>query len=337
MGNSKFIQSVLDFFKRIFKYSPTNVALPLQEVLADGRPAPVKRKVSLVIYDPMIPTQGNRRLSQVMGWNDADRLVADMIADLREISYGYANFEIVERVLVNEFPVKADGFAYTGEEYLRCMRQGSGFHQPDAVDYERIVIDQNLAEKVRSGAIDECWTISFPYAGFYESRMAGPNPFWCNAPGLDNSQASGKRYIIMAFNYERGVGEMLESMGHRAESIMDYVFRNTSPANNLYRRFIRHEKTHPGQAEVGTVHYAPNSRQDYGWGNPAPVQTRCRNWASYPDLSGTPIVLDCQEWGNGNIRLHHQWWFKLMPHLAGSTNGIFNNWWEYVIDPNKTR
>jgi hypothetical protein len=338
MSSSNLINSIVAFFRRLLGQGGAPLPPPPpSEVLPDGKPAPVKRKVSLVIFDPLIPTQGSRRLSHVMGWNDADRLVAEMITDLCEVSHGYANFEIVERVLVNEFPLKADGFAYTGEEYLRCMRQRSGYHQPDAVDYERIIIDQNLAEKVRSGAIDECWTISFPYAGFYESRMAGPNAFWCNAPPLENSQASGRRYIIMAFNYERGVGEMLESMAHRAESIMDYTYRNTSAVHNLYKRFIRHQKTHPGQAEVGSVHFAPNSVKDYDWGNPTPVQSSCRNWANFPDLSGLPVVVDCHEWGNGDIREHHKWWFKLMPHLAGSANGVYNNWWEYIVDPNKVR
>lgn len=335
MSSTNWIQSILALLRRLLgQGSPP---LPPTDVLLDGRPAPVTRKVCLIIIDPIITTQGSRRLSQVMGWNDADRLVDDLIADLCEVSHGYANFEIVERVLVNEFPIKADGYAYTGEEYLRCMRQRSGFHQPDAVDYERILFEQNLAQKVQSGAIDECWTVSFPYAGFYESRMAGPNAFWCNAPALENSEASGRRYIIMAFNYERGVGEMLESMGHRAESILETTFRNTPAALNLYKRYIRHQKSHPGQAEVGSVHYAPNSRQDYDWGNPTPVQSKCRSWAKFPDLTDPPVVVDCQEWGNGDIRAHHKWWFKLMPHLAGSANGIYNNWWEYIVDPNKVR
>lgn len=338
MSSPNIIQSLLDFLQRLLGQGPLAPGpLPQADELPDGTPAPVKRKVSLLIFDPIITTQGGRRLSHVMGWNDPNRMVADLIMDLCEISNGYTNFEIVEHILVNEFPIKADGFAYTGEEYLHCWRKGSGFHQPDAVDYERIISDYQLAEKVKSGAIDEVWTIGFPYAGFYESRMAGPDAFWCNAPPIENSQTSGRRYIIMAFNYERGIGEMLESMGHRAESILEHTYRRTSPANNLYKRFIRTHKSHPGQAEVGTVHYAPNSRQDYEWGNSTPVQTSCRSWLKFPDLSDQPVVLDCREWGNGDIRDHHKWWFQRMPHLAGSSNGIYNNWWAYIVDPNLVR
>ena len=145
-------------------------------------PAANARKVSLIIYNPTIPASGGRRLTQVLGWNDSDRLVNEFIADLREVSNGKANFEIVERIEIDAFPRKQDGFRYTPEEYLECMRSGRGFHQPDDVDYLDIIRQNDLIDKVRTGTIDEAWTVSFPYAGFYELRMAGPGAFWCNAP-----------------------------------------------------------------------------------------------------------------------------------------------------------
>jgi hypothetical protein len=40
------------------------------------------------------------------------------------------------------------------------------------------------------------------------------------------------------------------------------------------------------------------------------------------------------EWGNGDIREHHLWWFRHFPHIIGEANSIPWNGWEYVIDPN---
>ncbi len=197
------------------------------------------------------------------------------------------------------------------------MHTRRGFHQPDGVDYASLLNEHHIFEKINADEIDEVWTISFPWAGFYKSRMAGPGAFWCNAPPLPDSGEAARRFIIMAFNYERGVGEMLESYGHRAESILSHVFQAVSEPENLWKRFTRHEKTHPGQAEVGNVHFAPNSRRDYDWGNSTPVLSRCRNWQQFPDLSASPQWVDCREWGNGDIRAHHRWWFSLMPHTAG--------------------
>ncbi len=303
----------------------------------DQTPEAVTRKVSVVIYNPLIPGTSGQRLTDVLNWNDPDRMVSALIEDLREVSHGYALYEIVERKEINTFPLKEDGFRYTPEEFLRCWRAGSGFHQPDAVDYNDILKQNNLIEKVQTGVIDEVWTVSFPYAGFYESRMAGPGSFWCNAPPMETADPAGRRFVIMAFNYERGVGEMIESFGHRAESILAQVFRNTPDEENLWKRFTLYDKIAPGRAEVGNVHFAPNSQRDYDWGNPTPVPSRSRNWKRFPDLTGDPVTMNCREWGDGDIRAHHRWWFNLMPHVFGQYRGISFNWWEYIVNPNQVR
>jgi hypothetical protein len=185
--------------------------------------------------------------------------------------------------------------------------------------------------------IDEFWLFAFPYAGYYESIMGGPGAFWCNAPPLTQTAHASKRFVIMGFNYQRGVGEMLEAFGHRAESIMKHTFRHERGDDNLWERFFRHEHKNPGQAEVGWMHYAPNSARDYDWGNKRPVLSRWRTWRNFPNLEGEAELVDCRDWGNGDIRLHHKWWFELLPHITGSADGIAYNWWQYIADPDKVR
>jgi hypothetical protein len=210
-----------------------------------------------------------------------------------------------------------------------------GFHQPDAVDYLRLVREFNMIERVNSGEIDEVWLFGFPYAGYYESHMGGPGAFWCNSPALKGTEHADRRFIIMGYNYERGVGEMLENLGHRAESIMRHVYRNYKGRHeNLWEKFAQYDQTHPGKAEVGIMHFAPNSTRDYEWGNKTQVLSRCDNWLKFPDLSAPPRMVDCSDWGHGEIRKHHKWWFERLPHITGSANGIGYNWWEYIIDPN---
>ncbi len=301
---------------------------------AGGAPAPLSPKVEMIVFDPRLPAQGNQLLSQALGWQDPGNLAATYIDDLRSASHGYLNYQIVQRTDVDAFPVKKDGFAYTPEGYWQAWTTGSGFHQPDAVDYLRILADHNLAAKINNGVIDEVWLFGMPYAGFYESIMVGPGSIFCNAPPLPLGSVS-RRFVIMGFNYQRGVGEMLEAFGHRAESILAHVFRNAPPAANLWTRFTRYEKAHPGQAECGNVHFAPNSQSDYDWGNTTPVLSRCRNWDAFPNLSAAPILVDCNEWGGGDIRLHHLWWLAKFPHITGSADGVAYNWWQYVADPNQ--
>lgn len=302
----------------------------------DGRSAvePVVKRVSLIIHNPTIPSAGGQKLSQVLGWNNPDQLCEAFIDDLREISYGYANYEIVERIEVDKFPLKADGFVYQADSFVQLWRKRGLFHRPDGVNYHALLAEFDMVAKVDRSDIDEFWLFAFPYAGYYESIMAGPGAFWCNAPPLAQTASASRRFVIMGFNYERGVGEMLESYGHRAESIMEQVFRHKHGRDNLWKRFIRHDHSHPGRAEVGNMHYAPNSQRDYDWGNRRRVPTRCSTWHNFPDLAGDTQEVDCRAWGHGDSREHHKWWFRHLPHVGGSSAGIAHNWWQYILDPN---
>lgn len=310
---------------------------PSEKEPAGNPPAPVTRKVLAVTYNPKIKSAGGRTLLQVMGWNDPDQLIPGHIADLKQASYNYANYEVAERIEVDGMPVKADGFVYDPDEFVRLMKAGTGFHEADAVDYYRILKDFDIITKINRGAIDEVWLFAFPYAGFYESIMVGPGAFWCNAPPLKNTGEANRLFIIMGYNYQRGRGEMLENIGHRAESIMAHTFRNKKGDDNLWERFTRYDKTHPGQAEVGIVHYAPNSERDYDWGNKKKVLSRAHVWKKFPKLEGEPAQMDTNDWGKGDTLAHHIWWFQHFPHLTGGANGVAYNWWKYVIDPNTVR
>jgi hypothetical protein len=297
-------------------------------------PDPVTRKVLMITHNPKLHSKGGRTLKEHFGWNDPHILAQGYIDDVRGCSYGYANYEIAEQLVVESYPVKRDGFRYTEDSYLEAWRTRR-FHDPDGVDYLALVHEFQMIEKINSGAIDEVWLFGHPYGGYWESIMAGPGAFWCNAPPLAGTEHANRQFVIMGFNFERGVGEMLEDLGHRAESILYKVFEKTRGEDNLFERFTRYHQKHPGRAEVGNVHFAPNSQRDYDWGNPTPVPSRCDSWYQFPDLSVQPRTVTCAEWGNGDIREHHRWWFRHFPHIAGEAKGISWNWWEYVIDPNR--
>ncbi len=335
------MSSIIDFLRDLFR-PPSGEQHPLDTSPApmpssspqQGKPAPVHPRVLAIVHNPVMRTHSGRKIQEVYRWNDPDALAQEYIEDIRKISYGYANYQIVERLEVDSFPLKKDGYRYTDESFSKAW-QARQFHQPDAVDYLELVREFNMIEKINADAIDEVWLLGFPYCGYYESIMAGPNALWCNAPALQGTEHASRRFVIMGFNYERGVGEMLENLGHRAESMMSKIYSVASKEANLWERFTRYDLKNPGLAECGNVHFAPNSVKDYDWGNPRQVPSRCDTWLNFPNLNGTPRSVNCRDWGNGDIRAHHQWWFQHFPHVSGSINGVSMNWWEYVIDPNK--
>ena len=311
-----------------------------QEPQAPQRPLDgwhVTPKVLVLIHDPVVEARGGQKLHELMGWNDPDELARRYIEDLRRASGGMVEYEVAERVEVDGYPVKADGFVYTDDSYLAGWEQQAEWHQPDGVDYEAVLEEFEVYRKVEAGLVDEVWLFGAPYFGYYESLMVGQGGYWCNSEPLTDVDCE-RLFVVMGFNYERGVGEMLEDLGHRAESILWHVFGSWEPVEtHAWNRFTLYDQIAPAKAACGNVHFAPNSESDYDWGNPRVVESTCEDWLYYPDLQGRRRQVSCDGWGGGDIEKHHVWWFDHFPRAPGETDGIANNWWRYVADLNGDR
>ena len=324
---------------RFFPFFRRKPSLSTQPSIApdssEEPPRPTVLRTLLILYDPVVELATGKKLLEYMRWNRVEQLTEGFISDISQVSSGLVRYQITEKIEVDEFPVKADGFSYDAPTYIKMWRRTIQPHMPDEADYHSIVNRFNILQRVAQGEIDEVWLFGFPYAGFYESRMAGPGAFWCNAPPLNHTDPAGRRFVIMGFSYERGVGEMLENMGHRAESIMEKTFEKLSGDDNLWRRFTRYDKTHRGRAALGNVHFAPNSERDYDWGNTSTVLSESDDWLyNFPDFKGVKRPVTAAEWGHGDTRKHHRWWMKHFPKTKGRKNGIYHNWWQYIADPN---
>lgn len=321
------------FFEELFNwFKPAQTKYPADSL---NEPAHITQcKVLALVYDPIMDPATGVTLSQQQNWHRPVDLISGFMADLLQISGGMARYQVVQRIDINEFPAKTDGFQYTPQLYMSTLRGMAAPHMPQEANYNAILGKYNILQRVARNEIDEVWIFGFPHAGFYESTMAGPGAFWCNAPPLANTDASKRRFVIMGFSFERFIGEMLESYAHRAESIMDRAFAKTTGDANLWKRFNRYDKVAPGRAACGSVHFAPNSQQDYDWGNLTPVQSECYDWRlNFPNFKGDVRTVNSSEWGQGEIRAHHLWWFNHFPRVAGRKNGIHNNWWQYVANP----
>ena len=330
----------MDFLKSLFasqpKASPPLISQPaLVNDSADEPPQVTVLKTLVIVYDPVVEASTEAKLSQYMHWNSVEELAKGYMSDLLQVSGGLVRHQIVQRIDVDAFPAKVNGYQYDAETYLKVVRGESRPYMPQEADYHAIIERFNILESIATNEIDEVWVFNFPHAGFYESIMGGPGAFWCNAPPLRNTGSALRRFVIMGFSYERGVGEMLENLGHRAESIMEKTFESLPEDGNLWKRFTRHEKTHPGRAALGNVHFAPNSDRDYDWNNPATVVSECDDWLyNFPNFKGTTREVSAADWGHGDIREHHKWWLNHFPKTAGRRNGIHNNWWQYIMNPN---
>jgi len=339
------IESIIAFFSSLFGTKPkppapppAPPATPRPTVPPDSTTEPAQiviSKVLVIVYDPVVDSATGKRLSEHLRWSRADDLITNYMDDITETSKGLARYQIVQREEVDEFLPLSDGFSYSIDSYLSVFRRTTPQHSPEWLDYNAFLARFNILQRVANNELDEVWVFAFPHAGMYESVMAGRKAFWCNAHPLPETDNCPRRFVIMGFSLERGVGEMFEAFTHRCESIMTKVYQPTIGDANLYERFSRYDKKNPGEAECGTVHFAPNSERDYDWKNERYVASKCDDWYNFPDFTGATRQVNCEEWGNGDIRLHHLWWLDHFPRVSGRTNGIAHNWWQYVIDPNR--
>ena len=332
----------MSFFNSFFRKRRTS-QLPLNQPVVspqnlDEPPHVTVLRTLVIVYDPVVDPIRNKKLSEYMRWNRVEDLAKGFMSDILEVSGGLARYQIVQRIDVDGFPAKVDGYQYDAQRYLNVVRGAAPPYMPQEANYYAIIDRFNILQRVAADEIDEVWVFNFPHAGFYESIMAGPGAFWCNAPPLKNTEVAGRRFVIMGFSYERGVGEMLENMGHRAESILEKTFEKLTGQDNLWKRFIRYQQTAPGMAALGNIHFAPNSQKDYDWNNPNPVLSECDDWLyNFPELKGVIRTVTSREWGSGDIREHHKWWFRHIPKVPGYKNGISNNWWQYIMNPNHVK
>lgn len=307
-------------------------------VMPDSEDEPPEQTILrtlVIVYEPTIDPVSGKKLSEYMRWNSVEELAKGYMSDVLQTSNGLVRYQITQRIDVDAFPAKVDGYVYDAQTYVDVMRGYKRPYMPQEADYYQIIDQFHLLERVAQNEIDEVWIFNFPHAGFYESIMAGPGAFWCNAPPLRGTEASLRRFVIMGFSYERGVGEMLENLGHRAESVMQKTFEHLSAEENLWDRFTRYDKISPGKAALGNVHFAPNSDRDYDWNNQSIVISECDDWLyNFPNFKGVTRKVTASDWGNGDTRKHHVWWLSHFPKTAGRRNGIHNNWWQYFMNPN---
>ena len=320
---------------------------------------PIKIKVLFLNYDPIIESEEGKRLHEIVGGVDPHLYVSTFIQEISNVSGKKVIYEVVEWIDIDSFVPYTDGFQYTDESFMRCWEDsgapnygwwdwpGWHAHEKDQAtgmaDYNWIINNNDLIERLNNGEIDEVFLSSHPFSGLYESLMVGKDAYWCNSQPIIRNDAN-KNFIIQGgFGYahdysyfeDYSVGCMLESFGHRVESVMEHIYGRwdyTIPYEqmNMWEKFTLYDKVFPGNAACGSVHYAPNSESDYDWGNERYVYSTCDDWLSYTNLTGEKKEVNCSEWGNGGIRSHHIWWLSHIPKADGfDSNGMLNNWWGY--------
>ena len=103
------------------KYPPDSATEPAQIT---------QNKVLVIVYDPVMDRTTDTTLSQQQKWYRSADLITGFMADMFQVSGGMARYQIVQRVDVDEFPAKTDGFRYTPQTYMDVLNSSASPHTP---------------------------------------------------------------------------------------------------------------------------------------------------------------------------------------------------------------
>ena len=307
---------------------------------------PKAAKVIVIIYNPVLKSQGGKTLIQYLKANDP-RAYSKLMADaVRECSGGYINYEIVDIIERPEFTRKIDGFLYDEKSFL-AARKTNKWHQPDRSNYRTIFEQNDLIRRVRDEGVTEIWIWGAGGFGYDELAMYFPNRYarfaptqnpWFYRP-YEIPVECNRSVWVMGFNYECGPDNMIHSYGHRCESILALVFGHGVWDKSLvgqdpWNSFSMIENDFAGQpSQVGNIHVPPNGQSGYDYNNKRSTMSYADAWLSdYPDLSrAIARPISSAEWGNDQLG-YQKWWLRHMPRNAGYTKWGYNNWWVYVAN-----
>ena len=298
-------------------------------------PEAVTRKVMVLDFNPLIPSQGNRSIRDVEGWADPVSLESQYINDIKTASGGYLNYQIVLAVRnINRFPTKDNGYVFTDSEYISALSNPTT-NARAIIDYNKILADNDVCAKLNSGEIDELWLWGGPWFGYYEITMTGPSAFNTNSSPFTGNTCN-KNMMVMGFSYERGIAEMLEDLGHGLEGTLTHIFGEKPMGTTIgnystpWGKFASSDITAPGKSGCGWMHYPPNTTtaKEYDYSNQRYVNSACDDWLNYPNLTGVSTSINCSNWNCDGYQFK-KWWLTHLPKAPGKTNNFWNNWWKY--------
>lgn len=202
--------------------------------------------------------------------------------------------------------------------------------------YKQILIDNNLCQKIHDMDVDQVWVWADPRAGYDNSpglEYVISSPLFRNPvqPATIPSQpfCNGQdSFVFFEFDFSRTADLGLHSYGHFMEGQLgnlqgDLFWKNFTGENS---------GQYPRSERCGNVHFPPNGRYDYDYGNTSNVRTACENWN--PLNTGTKIRINCTRWGctqEGYLK----WWMQNMPNMNNTLtfNGkTLPNWWDFQVD-----
>src|SRR5687768_6052483 len=115
----------MTIFKSIFRRRKASPLAPPTVFLDNSTEPPQLTilKTLVIVYDPVVDSASGKKLSQYMNWNQVEDLAKGFMSDILQVSGGLARYQIMQRIDVDGFPAKVDGYSYDAQTYLNVVRE----------------------------------------------------------------------------------------------------------------------------------------------------------------------------------------------------------------------
>lgn len=309
------------------------------------------KKVLIIEINPMLETKG-QAVSDFLGQaNNFNTFYNTLPNDIREMSNGSVNVQIVKKEKLNEFPTytvpltRKNGttaYSFDEETYLEVFGNGEwygwwerasqDFKKYDgnfSFDYDYLINKFDLVNRRNRNEFNEVWVIGINPLAMYETAMVGRTAVWVNGKAI---YKNCDNFIMAGFTISRH-DTAIECLGHASEGFLSLVFNNQSSISyaknnlsidktnydslNLWQKFTlttwTNSKNEPNLTGPGLVHFAPNSTSDYDWLNPTYIESSALDWKNYPNLTGKTTSINYKTWNPSGD--------------AGNAGRYFHKWW----------
>ena len=249
--------------------------------------------------------------------------------------YGYKNLTAIPSL---------NYYVYEKKEFLEPIPISSQF-KPFA-DHMKILSDLNICDYVDNKGVKQVWVYMYhntnvnryPLIAPIESNMAGPYGDISNSYRQPDLPVCNKTYVVIDYNYGRGISEALENHCHQFEAVFNYVDKTLFWDNFVGGVNSNNTIINPG---CGWTHTPPNGIGHYSWNLKREVLSDCEDWN--PDRTGEKKLISCVTWagegcGNDPGTTFKVWW---MQNIPGKNNNLYSDnkklrdWWEFIGDFDK--
>jgi hypothetical protein len=152
-------------FLAMFLLRKPKATPPSQPMIAPDNPAEPPQltviKTLVIVYDPVVDKTSGKKLSQYMNWSRVEELAKGYMSDILQVSGGLGRYQIIQRIDVDDFPAKADGYKYDAQTYLSVVRGATLHHMPQEANL--LCHHRTLQHPwARQRTTDEIWVFIFP-------------------------------------------------------------------------------------------------------------------------------------------------------------------------------